>query len=100
MVMGEEQLILRQNNYLRRSNRIMYNNQFYNHFFNQQFVTPSYYSQIQNQVEQYQKEQTEEVKKVVKSVHELCEAYQRLDNEHQRQAFYLALAAMAGKFGW
>ena len=78
----------------------MYNNLFYNQFFNQQYVTPSYYNRIQNQVDQYQQEQTEEVKKVVKAVHELCEAYQKLDNEHQWQAFYLALAEMAGELGW
>ena len=78
----------------------MYNNQFYNQFFNQQYVTPIYYNQIQNQIAQYEHEQTQEVRKVVKAVHELCEAYQKLDNDHQYQAFCMALAEMAAMSGW
>ena len=36
---------------------IMYNNQFNNQFFNQQYVTPDYYYQNLNQITQYQQEQ-------------------------------------------
>lgn len=78
----------------------MYNNQFYNQFFNQQYVTPEYYNQNLYQIAQYQQEQSKEVLNVVKAVHDLCEAYKRLDTDHQQQAFYMALAEMANEFGW
>lgn len=78
----------------------MYNNQFYNQFFNQEYVTPNYYSQIQDQIAKHEYEQSQEVSKVVKAVHDLCVAYQKLDNDHQQQAFYLALAEMAAMSGW
>ena len=75
-------------------------NQFYNQFFNQQYVNPDYYRQSQEQIVQYQQEQSKEVQNVVKAVHDLCEAYKKLDPQHQQQAFYLALAEMAKESGW
>lgn len=77
----------------------MFQNQFYNQFFNQQYVTPDYYYSIQNQIAQHQREQSKEVLNVVKAVHDLCEAYKKLDPQHQQQAFYLALAEMANESG-
>ena len=76
------------------------NNQFNYQFYNPQYVTPAYYSQVQNQIAQYQLEQTQEVCNVVKAVHDLCEATKKLDSQHQQQAFCLALAEMAKEFGW
>ena len=78
----------------------MYNDQFYNHFFNPQCVNPEYYYQRQAMIIQYQQEQTKEVINVVKAVHDLCEAYKKLDPQHQQQAFDLALAVMADQLGW
>lgn len=78
----------------------MFQNQFYNQFFNQQYVTPDYYCQSQNQIAQYQQEQSKEVQNVAKAVHDLCEAYKKLDSQHQQQAFYIALAEMANDLGW
>jgi hypothetical protein len=75
-------------------------NQFYNQFFNQQYINPDYYRQSQEQIIQYQQEQSKEVQNVVKAVHDLCEAYKKLDPQHQQQAFYLALAEMAKESGW
>ena len=78
----------------------MNNNLFHDQFFNQQYVTPGYYYQIQDQVARYQQSQTKEVENVVKAVHDLCEAYQKLDPEHQQQAFFLAVGEMALILGW
>ena len=78
----------------------MNSNPFYNHFFNQQYVNPDYYRQSQEQIIQYQQEQSKEVQNVVKAVHDLCDAYKKLDPQHQQQAFYLALAEMARESGW
>lgn len=41
-----------------------------------------------------------EVADVVKTVHDLCKAYHKLDSEHQQQAFCLAMAEMAKELGW
>ena len=76
------------------------NNQFYNQFFSPQYVTPEYYRQVQPQIAQYQQEQNKEVYNVVKAVHDLCQAYKKLDSQHQQQAFCLALAEMAKESGW
>jgi len=78
----------------------MYNNQFYNQFFNPQYVNPDYYRQNQEQIMHYQQEQSKEVCNVVKAVHDLCEAYKKLDPQHQQQAFALALNEMAREFAW
>lgn len=51
----------------------MNSNPFYNQFFNQQYVNPDYYRQSQEQIIQYQQEQSKEVQNVVKAVHDLCE---------------------------
>lgn len=76
------------------------NNLFYNQFFNPQFVSPEYYQQIQSQLAQYQLDQSKEVANVVKAVRDLCQAYKKLDPQHQQQAFYLALAEVAKESGW
>ena len=48
----------------------------------------------------YQQEQDKELANVVKAVRDLCEANKKLDSEHQRQAFYMALSVIAREFGW
>lgn len=78
----------------------MNSNNFYNQFFNQQYINPLYYQQIQAEIIRYQQDQSNEVKNVVKAVHDLCEAYKKLDSKHQQQAFFLALAEMGKEFGW
>lgn len=78
----------------------MYNNQFNNQFFNPQYVNPIYYQQIEQQIAQYQFEQTKEVINVMKAVKDLCEASKKLDPQHQQIAFEMALTVMAKEFGW
>ena len=78
----------------------MYNNQFYNQFLNPQYISLEYYHQSMPEILRYQQEQDKEVINVVKAVRELCEANKKLDPEHQRQAFCMALAVMANEFGW
>ncbi|WP_295093662.1 hypothetical protein [Ruminococcus sp.] len=78
----------------------MYNNQFYNQFFNPQYVNPDYYRQNQEQIMHYQQEQCKEVRNVVKAVHDLCEAYKKLDPQHQQEAFCAALTEFARESGW
>lgn len=76
-------------------------NQFYNQMFNPNYVNPAYYNLIQMQAEQlYQKNQNAEVQKVIKATHDLCEAANKLDAEHQQQAFYACLAVLAAELGW
>ena len=48
----------------------------------------------------YQQAQSKEVCNVAKAVHDLCEAYKKLDPRHQQQAFFIALAEVANEFGW
>ena len=55
----------------------MDDNSFYNQFFNQQYVNSNYYCQNQNQIAQYKQEQSEEVRNVVKAVHDLCRAVKK-----------------------
>ena len=76
------------------------NDVFYNQFFNPQYMNSAYYWQNQEQIVYYQQEQSKEVCNVAKAVHDLCEAYKKLDPQHQQQAFFIALAEMANEFGW
>ena len=58
-------------------------NQFYDQMFNPAYVN-----------------QNAEVQKAVKATHDLCEAVNKLDAEHQQQAFYACLTVLAGELGW
>ena len=78
----------------------MNNNQFYNQFFNPQYMNQDYYIRNQEQIFRYQQEQTQEVANVVKAARDLCKAYKKLDPQYQQQAFFLALAEMAQEYGW
>lgn len=78
----------------------MFQNQFYNQFLNQKYVNPEYYNQNQDQIDQYRQKQDREVKKVGKAVRDMCEAVKCLDDQHQEEAFGLALAILADEFGW
>ena len=49
---------------------------------------------------QYQQDQNAEVQKAVKATRDLCEAVNKLDAEHQQQAFYACLTVLAGELGW
>lgn len=79
---------------------ILLSNLFYDQFFNLQYVNSDYYHRNQEQIAQYNREQSEEVQNVVKSVRDLCKAVKILDSQHQQQAFGLALAEMARELGW
>ena len=57
------------------------------------FVNQDYYLQLQQQ-QYYETTQNLEVKKAVKAVQDLCESIKKLDEPHQKQAFYYCLAEM------
>ena len=64
-------------------------NYFYNQMFNPQYVNPDYYAMLQAQAaKQYQ------------ATYDLCEAVNKLDAEHQQQAFYACLTVLAAELGW
>lgn len=64
---------------------------FYDRMFNPQYVNQDYYLQLQQQ-QYYETAQNLEVKKTVKAVQDLCESIKKLDEPHQKQAFYYCLA--------
>ena len=76
-------------------------NQFYNQMFNPNYVSQSFYQSIPVQTMwQYQQDQNAEVQKAVKATHDLCEAVNKMDAEHQQQAFYACLGIIAAELGW
>lgn len=76
-------------------------NQFYNQMFNPTYVNLSFYQTIpQHTMWQYQQNQNAEVQKAVKATHDLCEAVNKMDAEHQQQAFYACLGIIAAGLGW
>ena len=76
-------------------------NLFYDQMFNSTYVNPSFYQSIPPQtMRQYQQDQNAEVQKAVKATRDLCEAVNKLDVEHQQQAFYACLMVLAGELGW
>lgn len=66
---------------------------FKDRMFNPQYVNQNYYLQLQQQ-QYYETTQNLEVKKAVKAVQDLCESIKKLDEQHQKQAFYYCLAEM------
>lgn len=77
-----------------------WNNQFCGNIFNQQYVSPTNYAQLQAEIARYQNAQSNEVIKAVKAIHDLCEAVKNMDEEHQQQAADLCLAEIAREFMW
>lgn len=76
-------------------------NQFYNQMFNTTYVNQSFYQSIPSQTMwQYQQDQNAEVQKAVKATRDLCEAVNKLDAEHQQQAFCVCLGIIAAELGW
>lgn len=76
-------------------------NQFYNQMFNPTYVNPGFYQSIPAQAMwQYQQDQNAEVQKAVKAIYDLCEAVNKLDAEHQQQAFCVCLGIIAAELGW
>lgn len=73
---------------------------FYNQMFNQQYVNPQYFQEMQKQIEQYHFEQNKEVCNAVKAMHDLCEAVKKMDDYHQKIAFDACLAEIANELGW
>ena len=58
----------------------MNGNPFYNQFFNQQYVNPDYYRQSQEQIIQYQQEQSKEVQNVVKTAMDWSRGRPRMES--------------------
>ena len=75
----------------------MYFNQ---QMFNPNTVNPQYYQSIKYQIMSYEANQDLEVAKAVKAIHDLCEAVKKMDEHHQREAFYLCLNQMATDLNW
>lgn len=76
-------------------------NQFYDQMFNPTYVNQSFYQSIPSQTMwQYQQDQDAEVQKAVKAIYDLCEAVNKLDAEHQQQAFCVCLGIIAAELGW
>ena len=76
-------------------------NQFYDQMFNPTYVNQSFYQSIPSQtLWQYQQDQNAEVQKAVKAIYDLCEAVNKLDAEHQQQAFCVCLGIIAAELGW
>lgn len=76
-------------------------NQFYNQMFNPTYVNPGFYQSIPAQAMwQYQQDQNAEVQKAVKATRDLCEAVNKLDVQHQQQAFCVCLGIIAAELGW
>mgnify|MGYP004493541423 FL=1 len=65
------------------------------------YVNQSFYQSIPSQTMwRYQQDQNAEVQKAVKAIHDLCEAVNKLDAEHQQQAFCVCLGIIAAELGW
>ena len=76
-------------------------NQFYDQMFNPAYVNQNFYQSSPPQAMwQYQQNQSAEVVKAMKATHDLCEAVNKLDAEHQQQAFYACLMVLASELGW
>lgn len=76
-------------------------NLFYDKMFNPRYVTPDYFATVQSLIAQkYQEEQLKELSNAIKAMNDLCDAVNKLDAEHQQQAFYACLAVLANKLGW
>ena len=76
-------------------------NHFYDQMFNPTYVNQSFYQSIPSQTMwQYQQDQNAEVQKAVKAIYDLCEAVNKLDAEHQQQAFCVCLGIIAAELGW
>ena len=74
-------------------------------YFSQQMFNPTtvnsqYYQSVRNQIHAYQASQDLEVAKAVKAVHDLCEAVKKMDESHQKEAFFLCLGQMAADMNW
>ena len=75
----------------------MYFNQ---QMFNPNTVNPQYYQSIRNQIMTYEANQNLEVTKAVKAIHDLYEAVKKMDEPHQKEAFFLCLGQMAADMNW
>jgi len=75
-------------------------NTFYNQVFNPQFINPTYYSQVQYQVPNYEFKQDQKVIDAGKAMHDLLSAISGMDQKHQEQAFMLCLSEIAQHYNW
>lgn len=73
---------------------------FNDRMFNPQYVNPTYYSQVQAQIAQYNFAQNTEQAKALKAFRDMCEALKKLDDQHQQELFIACLGVMATEFGW
>lgn len=75
-------------------------NPLYNQMLNPDYVNQDYYYQHQQEIARYQAEQSVEVEKAVKAIHDFCEAAKKIDPYHQQEAFLRCLSVFAVEFGW
>ena len=73
-------------------------NTFYNQMFNQRYVNPDYYHELQRQ--QYEFDQQKEIVNAVKAIHDLCEAVKKIDANHQQQAVNACVLQLAKELNW
>ena len=75
---------------------------FNDRMFNPDYVNRDYYIQLltQQQTAIYKAQQSAEVMKAEKAMHDLCSAVKKMDESHQQEAFFTCLAVMAQEFGW
>lgn len=71
----------------------------YNQMFNPEYVNPENYRQIFNQ-RQYEFEQNKKVANAIKAMHDLCEAINKLDEQHKPLAFSGCLIEIAKANQW
>lgn len=75
-------------------------NQFCNQMFNPVYINQTYCQSIPAQtIWQYQQDQNAEVQKAMKATQDLCETVNKLDVQHQQQAFYACLGIIAAELG-
>ena len=68
--------------------------------FNPQYANPQYYKQQLSAIQQYNFRQDLEVAKAAYAMQDLCKAVKRMDEQHQREAFFACLEVMAREFNW
>lgn len=69
--------------------------------FNPDYINSTYYQANYATIQQnYQKEQSIHVVKLVKAFNDMLDEVQQMDDEHQMQAFSLCLEEIARRNGW
>lgn len=67
-------------------------NPLYDQFFNPQYVNASYFHQLQQQ--QHDLEQQQEIRNIVKAIHDYFDVARKISPEYQQAAFNACVAAV------